>query len=346
MSGHFVIKILENPAELSYVEDLQSLIWTGNERDIVPVHMLLAVVRNGGLLIGAFESPKSMKSSAFLHSTANQQENIAESGKLVGFVFGFPALTVAQNGQKLHHHSHMLGVHPDFRNRGIGFLLKRAQWQMIRRQGIEVITWTYDPLLSRNAYLNIARLGAITRAYRRDYYGEMHDDLNAGVASDRFVVEWWLNSRRVDLRLSKRPRRVLDLAHFLAGDVVIINPSRLQELQSVERTGSMEVYPVPPSSSGISDQFFSAAPPTITLVEVPSDFLALRTANPDLGRIWRSHTRALFEKLFDLGYLVTDFIYLPATSKNSETAESNPVESLYPTYTRSFYVLSYGESTL
>ena len=87
-----------------------------------------------------------------------------------------------------------------YRDSGIGFALKRAQWQMVRHQDLDHITWTYDPLLSRNAYLNIARLGAVCSTYRRSEYGEMRDGLNVGLPSDRFQVDWWLNSHRVQRR--------------------------------------------------------------------------------------------------------------------------------------------------
>ena len=86
-------------------------------------------------------------------------------------------------------------------NRGIGLQLKTAQREAVLAQGIELITWTYDPLESRNAYLNIQKLGAICKLYRRNEYGDMLDELNQGMPSDRFEVEWWINSRRVSQRV-------------------------------------------------------------------------------------------------------------------------------------------------
>jgi predicted GNAT superfamily acetyltransferase len=77
-----------------------------------------------------------------------------------------------------------IGIDPDQRDAGIGFALKRAQWQMVRHQGLDHITWTYDPLLSRNAYLNIAKLGAVCNTYRRSEYGDMRD---GNALSDRFL---------------------------------------------------------------------------------------------------------------------------------------------------------------
>ena len=186
-----VIKILDTPAEMTAVEELQRAVWPGSETDVVPAHMFIAAIHNGGLVIGAY---------------ADQQ--------LIGFVFGFPGFEATPDGPRLKHCSHMLGIHPQHRDSSVGFVLKRAQWQMVRHQGLDHITWTYDPLLSRNAYLNISKLGAVCHTYRRSEYGNMRDGLNVGLPSDRFQVDWWVNTRRVERRLGKRPRRPLKLDNF------------------------------------------------------------------------------------------------------------------------------------
>lgn len=292
MSQPWTIKILERAEEMPLVEDLQRLVWPGSESEIVPGHFLLASVHSGGLLLGAFIEQR-----------------------LVGFVYGFLGRDESPEGQQLKHHSHMLAVHPDFRSHGLGFALKRAQWQMVRRQGIDRITWTYDPLLSRNAWLNITKLGAVCNTYLEDYYGEMHDELNIGLPTDRFQVDWWLNSRRVNMRLSRKKRGALDLAHYLSAETPIINSSH----------PGQDAWPEP------SDQ--DALPvgpllPNILLVEIPADLSGLKTARPDTALRWRLSTRAIFLQLFQQGYLVTDFIHLPGLQQ------------------RSFYALSHGEATL
>jgi predicted GNAT superfamily acetyltransferase len=213
----------------------------------------------------------------------------------------------------------MLGVHPAYRDQGIGFKLKRAQWQMVRHQGLDRITWTYDPLLSRNAHLNIARLGAVCNTYIREAYGEMRDGLNIGLPSDRFQVDWWIRSERVNRRLSTRLRRPLDLAHYLAAETAILNPTEMDQ----------DGWPRPPSNfqlGEIENVHSIQEEQPLLLVEIPADFLTLKAANPSLALEWRLHTRDLFETLFERGYLVTDFIHLTGT------------------YARSFYVLSYGEA--
>lgn len=280
-----VLKLLETPEEMTLVEDLQRAVWRGSETDVVPAHIFIAAIHNGGLVIGAFLE-----------------------GELIGFVFGFPGLDFTPDGPRPKHCSHMMGVEPGRRDAGVGFALKRAQWQMVRKQGIDHITWTYDPLLSRNARLNIAKLGAVCNTYRRSEYGDMRDGLNAGLPSDRFQVDWWVNTRRVERRLSKRARAPLKLDAFSKAD--------LQPLYTpLARTEDLICPP----------EHFSPLEGRLLLAEIPSDFDAVKEADIALARDWRFFTREVFETAFAAGYIVTDFVYDVG---------------------KSFYVFSNGESTL
>jgi len=281
----WIIHILETPEEMTAVENLQRMVWSAPDIEIVPKDILLAVVHNGGLAIGAFVGTE-----------------------LVGASFGFPGFYPTPDGPRLKHHSHILAVHPDWASKGIGFALKRAQWQMVRKQGIDRITWTYDPLLSRNAHLNIARLGAVCSTYLRSEYGEMHDGLNAGLPSDRFQVDWWINTERVRRRLSRRSRPSLTLDTYRMAEVSLLEAY-------FEQASAMAQPPQgQPSLSG-----------PLLLIEIPYDFLALKAVDLSLARAWRFYTRAVFEQAFAAGYLVTDFVHDQG---------------------RSFYVLAHGETTL
>jgi predicted GNAT superfamily acetyltransferase len=300
MDNQWTFKILDTIAQLEGVEDLQRIVWPGSETDIVPGHLLITAVHNGGLVLGAYPS--------------------AEPGApLVGFAFGFPGIYSTPDGPRLKHCSHILAVHPEYRSQGLGFKLKRGQWQLVRKQGIDRITWTYDPLLSRNAHLNINRLGAVCNTYRREVYGEMRDGLNIGLASDRFEVDWWVNSQRVNTRLSSKARSKLDLGHFLEAEANIINQSQIND--------DGWVIPSWPKES-LSLLAEIDAEPKILLVEIPADFLALKEADIELAKEWRAVSRQLFEDLFAQGYLVTDFVYHAGE------------------FPRSYYVLSHGEGTL
>lgn len=282
------IRLLETPIEMEAVEDLQRICWPGDKTEVVPVHLLRSVVHHGGFVIGAFASDQ-----------------------LVGFVFGYPGFQSALGGKKLIHASHMAGVHPEFRDAGVGFKLKRAQWQMVRRQGVERIVWTYDPLQSRNANLNILKLGAVCNTYLPNYYGEMRDGINIGVPSDRFQVDWWVNTNRVTRRLGRKPPQKLDLAHFLNAGAEFVNATRIND--------EGLTVPVPSQKSSFNKP--------LCLLEIPADITAIKTANLLLAIDWCIHMRTLCTDLFAQGYIVTDFIYLSGTQP------------------RSFYVLSQGDIT-
>lgn len=287
--AEYTIRLLESPEDMTIAEGLQRIVWPGSETEIVPTHVLITVIHNGGIVMGAFVKDE-----------------------LVGFVFGFPGLEMLPDGPHPKHCSHMLGVHPDWRNSGLGFALKRAQWQMVRHQGLDHITWTYDPLLSRNAYLNIAKLGAVCNIYRRSEYGNLRDGLNAGLPSDRFQVDWWLNTPRVERRLGKRARGTLKLNQFTQAD--------LQPLYALH-TGSDGLLHPPEHFPPFND--------SLLLAEIPSDFTALKTADFALARDWRYFVREVFETTFAAGYLVTDFVF--------ENVAGKP---------RSLYILTDGETTL
>ena len=283
------IRLLETIEEMSAVEALQREVWPGSETDVVPAHVLITAVHNGGVLLGAFVNDE-----------------------LIGFVFGFPGIEPTPDGPRPKHCSHILGVLPNHRDSGVGFALKRAQWQMVRHQGLDHVTWTYDPLLSRNAHLNIARLGAVCSTYRRSEYGDMRDGLNAGLPSDRFQVDWWVNTKRVERRLSKRARPTLRLSHLA-------------------RVGVHPLYSLPSGPDNLPRplEHVPVLEAQLIAAEIPSDFMALKSADFALARDWRFFTREFFETAFAKGYLVTDFVF-----DQGEGAS------------RSFYILTDGESTL
>jgi predicted GNAT superfamily acetyltransferase len=281
--AEWTIRILETPEDMTAVEGLQRLIWSGCETDVIPNHLLLAVVHNGGVAIGAFVGEE-----------------------LMGISFGFAGLSATPDGLHLKHHSHILGVHPSWEGKGIGFALKRAQWQFVRKQGIDQITWTYDPLLSRNAHLNIDRLGAVCNTYLRSEYGEMRDGMNIGLPSDRCQVDWWLNSKRVERRLSRQARPTLTIEHYRTAEATFCE---------AEKVKGPILHP---------PEKFDLPASTLLLVEIPSDFLALKITDMSLARDWRFYVREAFEEAFTAGYLVTGFIHDKG---------------------RSFYVLTQGNST-
>lgn len=171
-----VIRPVDSFAELRAVEEMQKEVWGVPDLDVVPMTHLVATMAAGGVLLGAFDQKV-----------------------LVGFVYGF----VAQEDGEIAHHSHMLAVTHAYRNYNLGYKLKLAQREAVLAQGINLITWTFDPLQSLNAYFNFAKLGVIADRYLIDFYGEDAASFLHQTGTDRFWVKWILSSERVSNRLSK-----------------------------------------------------------------------------------------------------------------------------------------------
>lgn len=273
MDVEIAIRTLTSIEEMEKVEELQRIIWPGSEVDIVPVHLIKTIAQNGGIVLGAFDGDE-----------------------LRGYVFGFLGAMEFGEGQpaskSLKHCSHQLGVHPDYRTRGIGYLLKLEQRKAILEQDIHLATWTYDPLLSLNAHLNVRRLGVVCNRYIRDAYGSMRDGLNIGLPSDRFDIDWYVNSPHVIDRVEKGLRPI-GLSDYLQEGAVVLNPSVMAE--------NKLIYP---------PEQITAPQSSMVLVEIPSDFLHLKEVDFELARAWRVLTRELFERAFGADYLVSDFLFV------------------------------------
>ena len=154
--------------ELKSLQDQDSgrkifdLTWALDAGTEITPNLLQAMVHSGSYLSGAFID-----------------------NKIVGAAFAFPAT----NGG-LHLHSHMTAVLPEFRDKGVGYALKIDQWNWAKKKNYSHLSWTFDPLVRRNAKLNIAKLGVDISAYHPNFYGDMPDALNAGDESDRLMVSW------------------------------------------------------------------------------------------------------------------------------------------------------------
>ncbi len=274
MADEFTIRPLATHADFHACEEIQRLVWQDSELEIVPLHMLLSVARYGGAALGAFDGDK-----------------------MIGFAFGFLGTSErytpeAPAAVRLKHCSHMLAVLPEWQNRGVGYALKLAQREAARAQALRLMTWTYDPLESRNARFNIAKLGAVCNTYLRDWYGPMGDALNRGLPTDRFQVDWYIASKRVATRLS-RGCPDFTAGQFLSAGAHMINPAR-----------QVDISPLPYPCE-------QAQPPasTLALVEIPPNFQAIKRADSELALAWRLHARHVFETAFRTGFSVIDFIH-------------------------------------
>ena len=248
-------------------ESLQERVWGLDGIDVVPLHLMITMQKSGGLVLGAFDG----------------------TDRMVGFLLGFLG---ARDGdvRRPKHCSHMMGVLEEWRGRGVGYRLKLAQREHALNQGLDLVTWTYDPLESLNAALNIGKLAAVCSTYVRDLYGPMTDGLNVGLCTDRFCVDWWIDSERVRTRLSGERTRP-SLAVALARDAVVLNPA------SVGSDGLPRPAPSVRKSRA-----------SIVLVEIPANVRAIKAADMGLARRWREQTQGIFEGCFAVGYAVSDFI--------------------------------------
>jgi predicted GNAT superfamily acetyltransferase len=143
---------------------IEVMIATWGDHQTIPREMIRALGESGNVPYGAFAG----------HA-------------LIGYVLGWAGVDPREG---LHLHSHMLATLPDRRHRGVGYALKLAQRAQGLEQGISVARWTFDPLVARNAYFNLHKLGAVADRFERNFYGEMTDALNQGERSDRLVIRW------------------------------------------------------------------------------------------------------------------------------------------------------------
>lgn len=153
--------------------ELQRRVWQFSDLDVIPLRAFVINLHSGGLTQGAFDN----------------------EGRMVGFSH---ALAAFDEGLNPFYYSHMLAVDARWRDAGIGWRLKLAQREYALQTGVPLIKWTFDPLQSRNANLNIRKLGGVIREYKVNYYGNSStSELHRGLDTDRLFVEWWLASPRV-----------------------------------------------------------------------------------------------------------------------------------------------------
>lgn len=271
MENDITIKPITAHEDFYACEDVQRAAWAmPRDNEIVPSHLLYTVAHNGGIVLGAY----------------------TPDGQVVGFVFGIVGRAseerTALTGMPYLHCSHMMGVRPAYQGTSVGYRLKLAQREHAMLQGYRLAIWTYDPLLGPNARLNIEKLGAICRHYKRNVYGDL-EGIYAGLPTDRFEVEWWLGSQRVREHIAGRVERP-DLAGWLNAGAQVVNPTVL-------RGG----FRMPGERADIPDAH-------LILLETPGDFGVIKDTDMDLAREWRMRFREACEEAFDAGYVVARFV--------------------------------------
>lgn len=254
-----IIRDIERIEEMRAVEELQKEVWECSERDVVPLMMFIPTVEVGGILVGAFNEEL-----------------------LVGFAYGF----VGVEGGRVIIHSDMLAVRPGYRDHSLGYKLKLAQRERAVSRGVSAMTWTFDPLQSRNAHLNFGKLGVVAGRYLINYYGEgSSSSLHRDIGTDRLWVNWPLTSERVARRLAEGSSGT-DISSLSADTPKLVR----MEADGTPRAGQLNQDKINPHA----------------LIEIPDDFATLQQNLPLAAR-WREATRAAFREALTAGYLVEEF---------------------------------------
>jgi predicted GNAT superfamily acetyltransferase len=252
------LRRLRTVAEFRRCAELQRRIWGDADVGSVSPLVMITAEESGGATFGAYVGDR-----------------------LAGFVCG-----IAGDGEAGRRKlcSVLLGVVPELHGQGIARELKRMQRQAALAQGLDLITWTYDPLASRNAQLNIGRLGAVCSCYLPDCYGRFNGGINGGLATDRFLVEWWIREPRV--------------ARLLAG--------ANEPPPAAAPVNDLAIHA--PSALPITRRWDLNRREPALLVAVPADIHAIKRADLGLARSWQYAFREIFPHYFSLGYAVAGFV--------------------------------------
>jgi len=254
--ANIVIRNLETIEDLRQIERVEKQVWGLAERDFAPMTLLIAHKEAGSILIGAFDG-----------------------NQLAGFAFGFPAL---EQG-RLFIHSHMLAVLPKYRDLDLGYKLKLAQRDRALALGIKQMTWTFDPLQSRNAHFNFAKLGVVSDRYKVDFYGHDSSSVLHQNGTDRLWVTWPLASRRVQQRLQTGQEKI-DLW------------PAIPPLVSFNGNGH-------PARADLG----TALGRQRICIEIPGDIIEVEKRDPALAWEWRLATRWGFTESINAGFFVADY---------------------------------------
>jgi len=274
------LRLINNVEGCLHFQELERLVWSSPDEDIVPMHVLITIAKSGGCLLGAYAENGPTISGGMIGATlwwlgTVDPLDAARKAEL-------PALRV---------YSHMAGVVPEWQGQGIGTLLKMEQRRLTLAQGLtERISWTYDPLYLPNSIFNLRRLGVVCNTYKPNLYGDMLDALNKGTPSDRCEVDWFLRSPRVEAAAAGRPL----LRDWAEAD--------LRVLPSIAPAGD-GIFRRPVEIELQLDAAQIAVP-------APEDIGAIRQSDAALSLAWRLYIRHIFEKAFANNYLLVDCVKL------------------------------------
>jgi len=254
-----VIRDLETVDDLRKVEAVEKEVWGLSDQDTMPLTMIIASKEAGSIWLGAFDTDA-----------------------LVGFAFGFLG---RENGETMIH-SHLLAVRAPYRDLDLGYKLKLAQRERALAMGIRQMTWTFDPLQSKNAHFNFAKLGVVSEKYKADFYGLKTSSVLHRNSTDRLWVQWRLSSKRVQQRLQGKNASSDSLDAL----------SNLIPLVGFDGDGKP-----------VKTDMEAALGRQRICIEIPSEINAVQQKDPALAREWRAATRWAFTESLAAGFFVAEF---------------------------------------
>lgn len=240
--------------DLRNISNLFAVVWGRAAEPPLDADFLKALAHSGNYVSGAFAGDRLV-------------------GGLVGWLGGHPP-------RELHMHSHILGVLADREARGVGFDLKQHQRRWCLARGVRSMEWTTDPLVRRNAYFNLTKLGAEAPRYLVNFYGKMKDGINEGEESDRLLIRWALDSERAEAAADGRAKGL--------------------DVERLREWGGNAIVAVGPSGEPVVTD--SSA--RVLMCQVPEDIVALRHSDPNLARAWREAVRDALGGALERGYAI------------------------------------------
>ncbi len=272
------IRDLKTIDDLSQLKAVEKEVWGMAEEDTVPLTLAIALKAAGNIFVGAFAKPEQKP-----EQKKDKHEN---KEQLVGFAFGF----LAREHGVTTIHSHMLAVLDSYRHLDLGSRLKQAQRERALAIGIREMTWTFDPLQSRNAHFNFSKLGVVSDTYKVDFYGPETSSVLHRNGTDRLWVRWILSSRRVRDRLT--------------GGSATRNV-RVEALDALKLLAPLVRFD--PSGKPARSDLAEALARQRVSIEIPGDILEVERIDMGLAREWRDATRWAFREALKAGFFVAEF---------------------------------------
>jgi predicted GNAT superfamily acetyltransferase len=249
-----ILKELTTIEQIAEARILEQAIW---DVDSIPIHRTISSIRNGGIVIGAYYNDQ-----------------------LIGFNYSAPGFVDGE----IYLYSHMLGVKREYRERGVGELIKIYLKELATERGYVKGKWTFDPLEARSGHLNFAKLRSHCNTYIENCYGELEDPFNKDLPTDRLLVEWQMlddNYLRWDAKLEEMSDEadfIVDWALNEKGLPALVE----EQIPSIDEKFTEVSYKLP----------------------IPTAFQKIKIEGSALAEHWRFSTRQLFQQLFNQGYTI------------------------------------------